>query len=180
MNHKETLPVFLIDIKDLLTEDTFNNIVENKFLTKSCRKCGIPLKITYLEIGRCKFYFITFYTWIFNNELYSCIIGDIACFEISYLNSTDRYTELSRIPTILKGQDEIKYLLIGLIDYDGPEKMLNSRDIGHYTSIRYVCPGWICYDDLSDSPKNLKSCHKTNIKLIFYYKTALDSNSYNL
>ena len=67
-------------------------------------------------------------------------MGDIVCFEISYVNSIDRSIKLSRIRTIFKGQDEIKYLLIGLIDYDGPEKMLNSRDIGHCTSIRYACP----------------------------------------
>ena len=74
------------------------------------------------------------------------------------------------MPTKFKGKDNDLYLLIGGIEYDGPDVMKQETDVGHYTALRYTT-NWTRYDDLSEGPTHISSSKKFKMKLIFYVKS---------
>ena len=77
--------------------------------------------------------------------------------------------QLHNLPTKFKGLENELYLLVGAIEYEGPDVMHQDYDIGHYTALRYTS-SWTRYDDLRDAPSLVKSSDRFRIKLLFYAK----------
>ena len=165
---KQTLPIYLISIENLLNAELFYNIIEQKMLIQFCRKCRSRAEITTLITGNvfkklsCNFsLFIRFFYYL----------GTVVCFELCSKVESELNISLKNIPTKFKGLDDNIYLLTGAIEYSGPDIMNEKSDIGHYTALRFSST-WTRYDDLLDTPTSVKSTEKFRIKLLFYVKVS--------
>ena len=169
LNYKKVLPNYLINVKDVLDKDLFYNIIE-RMLIQFCKRCGSRADLQSFALGNFLFFDLWFSRLVLQFiKFFNQISGSIINFELYAKDESELNLKLKEIPTKFKGKDDDIYVLVGAIEYYGPDVMSEETDIEHYTALRYTS-SWTKYDDLFDAPIAVKSSDRFKIKLLFYAK----------
>ncbi|CAH2109045.1 unnamed protein product [Euphydryas editha] len=154
---RTVLPVLSIKVEAL--DDDFDLIFEKYiFFKKRCTTLGCTEE---MEV-----------------KVSECTIGDIVIFEPYCSDGRPVRRKLKSISRVAKIKDTEKLCLLGVAHLYEPKTSKSSFDDknkksipGHYAAISLRSDGkWIIYDDMWDSPKNIKNNFDDHAAALFYGK----------